>query len=136
MRLSGWEARLEQVLDAARKTPYALGRHDCFRVACQVVHALTGVDRWAEFAGTYATKREALREIARRGGTFEDAGDWFFGAARIDCVYAKRGDVVAVQTTDGDKHLGVCLGVRSAMLGPHGLVFLPTTDCLCAWSIG
>jgi len=155
-RLDGWESRLNAIIEAARNTPYELGTHDCFRVVCSVIEALTGVNRWPEFSG-YRTKREALRQIAlvaRRAPAsphasrltpheFESAGDWFFGGPRVDLKLARRGDVVAVQTADGEKHLGVHLGDRVALMAPAGLLFLPLagpfkTDCrlLCAWRVG
>jgi hypothetical protein len=134
-RLDGWEARLLAVIDAARAEPYVLGVHDCFRVACQVVTALTGVDRWPEFAG-YTTKREALAKLAQFGSSFEAAGDWFFGEARVDVKRARRGDICCVETLDGEKHLGVCLGRHTALLAPEGLIYLKTLDCRCAWGVG
>lgn len=134
-RLEGWEARLNAVIEAAREEPYTLGRHDCFRLACQVRAALTGVDRWPEFAG-YTTRRQALARIAARGSSFEAAGDWFFGSPRVPAALARRGDIVAFQTEDGEKHLGVCLGDRVACLLATGLAFIAPEACSCAWSIG
>src|SRR5262245_28821615 len=48
-RLPGWEKRLHAVIAAAGDRAYKLGEHDCFRVACLDVEALTGVDLWAEW---------------------------------------------------------------------------------------
>ena len=135
MRIEGWESRLMTIVDDARAQPYALGSHDCFRVACRVVEALTGIDRWPELSG-YKTKRQSKMRIAKYGSTFEEAGDWFFGAARVDVRLARRGDICALQTTDGEKHLGVCIGAEVALLADAGLVYLPTLDCLCAWRVG
>lgn len=135
MRIEGWEARLAAIVEAARVRPYVLGEHDCFRVACEVVEALTGVDRWLEFVG-YRTKREALVLLARHGATFEAAFDWFFGAAHVDVRLARRGDIVALADETGEKHLGVCLGLNAAYLAPTGLVQVPTRQGLCAWEVG
>jgi hypothetical protein len=134
MRLEGWEFRLDKVIEAARARKYEIGRHDCFRVACQVLEALTGRDRWPEFDGRYSSSREALRLIAQYGSTFEAAFDWFFGS-HVEVRRARRGDIVAVKGEDGQKHLGVCLGVNSAFLAPQGLVYVPTLTGLCAWRI-
>ena len=139
--MEGWESRLDAVIEQARHEPYEIGRHDCFRVACAVIEALTGVDRWPEFRG-YRTKREALARIARHGSSFETAGDWFFGAGRIPVSSASRGDIVALKTPDGGKHLGVCVDHRVAFLSETGLIFIPITDAvspitmLCAWRVG
>ncbi len=134
MRREGWESRLALVIQAARYTPYELGTHDCFRVACRVVEALTGVDRWHEFAG-YTTKREALALIASHGSSFEAAFDWLLGP-RWDVRLARRGDLCCVQTEDGEKHLGVCLGREVALTAPEGLIYTPLLSCLCCWRIG
>lgn len=135
MRLEGWERRLDAVVEAARERPYALGEHDCFRVACRVLEALTGVDRWPEFSG-YTTRREAMRKLAEYGSTFEASGDWFFGDTSIGVRWARRGDICCIQTEDGEKHLGVCLGAETALLAPDGLTYVPTLTCLCAWRVG
>lgn len=134
MRIDGWESRLALLLEDARERPYQLGQHDCFRFACRVVEALTGVDRWPEFRG-YATRREALALLARHGHSFEDAFDKLAGA-RIPALKARRGDLVAVQTLDGDKHLGVVTGAEAAFLAPEGLRWVPVRECLCGWRVG
>lgn len=134
-RIEGWESRLAAVLEAARHAPYELGEHDCFRLVCRVIEALTGVDRWPTFAG-YRTRGEALRAIATFGSSFEAAFDWFFGAPAVAVATARRGDVLAIATPDGDKHLGVCVGAQAAFLAPQGLLFVPTASCLCAWRVG
>jgi len=135
MRLAGWDARLAALIEDARNRPYELGAHDCFRMACRVIEALTGVDRWPEFAG-YRTRRQTLALLAAHGASFEAAGDWFFGGARIDWKQARRGDVAAVATADGEKHFAVCVGSRMACLAPDGLLFLPMSAALCAWKVG
>lgn len=135
MRLEGWERRLEQAIEAARARPYELGVHDCFSFACHVIQALTGVDRWPEFAG-YRTKREAMIKLAERGSSFEAAGDWFFGAPRVGVKLARRGDICCFRDALREKHLGVCLGRRTAVLQTSGLAFVETSECLCAWAVG
>lgn len=134
MRRDGWEQRLNVVLEHARTQPYRLGEHDCFRLACRVVEALTGVDRWPEFAG-YTTRREALALLARHGGSFEEAFDKLAGT-RIEAAEVRRGDLVCMRTEDGEKHLGVATGVHAALLAEAGLVWLRTRDALCGWRVG
>jgi hypothetical protein len=135
VRLEGWERRLEAVIEDARQRPYRLGEHDCFRLTCRVLEALTGRDRWPEFSG-YTTRREGLAGLARHGRSFEAAFDWFFGAPSVDVRQARRGDLCCVQTVDGEKHMGVCLGAEVALLAPEGLTYTPTLTCRCAWRVG
>jgi hypothetical protein len=135
-RIEGWESRLIAAVEAARWTRYELGVHDCFRVACHVVEALTGVDRWPEFAGRYHDKRGAVALLAEHGKTFEAAFDWFFDTPHVPVQEAARGDIVALRTADGEKHLGVCLGCDVAFLAPEGLLFLQRSSAHCAWRVG
>lgn len=135
-RLEGWEGRLLAVIEAARHQRYELGQHDCFRVACAAIEALTGVDRWPEWAGRYSTRREALHLIAQYGHSFEHAFSWFFGTEPAGPKLARRGDICALATPDGEKHLGVCMGVDTAFLAEPGLLFVPTSSCLCCWRVG
>ncbi len=134
-RIQGWESRLIAVIDAARHVPYVLGVHDCFRLACAVVEALTGVDRWPDFAGTYATKREALVRIAEHGSSFEDAGSWFFGGAPININFAQRGDIAALMEK-GMYHLGIVMGEKIVCLSDDGVIDRPR-ECACVvWGVG
>lgn len=135
-RLPGWEARLHAVVEDARRRPYALGVHDCFRVACEAMRALTGVDRWSLFAGRYATRREALRLIGRHGRSVDEAGSWLFGGPVRPAAEARRGDVVKFVDAAGEAHLGVCLGAKAAVLGEAGLGFVPLGACAGCWRIG
>lgn len=136
MRLEGWEARLAAVIETARQEPYVLGVHDCFKVACMTVEALTGVDRWPEFAGRYRTKREALALLARYGSSFDTAFSWFFEGDPFDMKFAHRGDIAKFVDPSGEAHLGVVVGLEVAVLGEKGLAFLPRTACVHAWRVG
>jgi hypothetical protein len=138
MRPAGWESRLNDILNDARTQPYELGVHDCFRVTCRVVEALTGEDRWPEFSGRYKNKREALKLIAEYGSSFISAFDWFFRGSNVSVKEARRGDIVAIRTEDGEHHLGTVTldGTKAALLASEGLVYLPVSSCLCAWRIG
>lgn len=124
------------VLEEARARPYELGIHDCFRLACSIVDALTGVDRWPEFSGRYATESESRRLLARYGSSFEGAFDWFFGANSVNVRMARRGDIAAWADVDGELHLAVVDGARAWVLGPEGLAAVPALTCRCAWRVG
>lgn len=136
-RVPGWEARLAGVLDAAAERPYVLGSYDCLRVACEVVAALTGVDHWQRFAGRYASRREALREIRAFGDSFGEAVSAVLQIDPTDKLLARRGDLVLYRDEAGD-HIGICVGERVFVTGPEGLVTVPVVDrrVLAAWAIG
>lgn len=137
VRLEGWEGRLAGVVEAARHVPYQLGEHDCFRFACAVVEALTGIDRWPEWAGRYTTRREALRCIHAYGGAgFTEAGSKLFGGAPVPASKARRGDVLEFVDPFDEKHLGVCVGAEVAVLADGGLRFVRLSQCAHAWRVG
>lgn len=136
-RLQGWEARLATVLEAARHQPYALGEHDCLRLACQSVEALTGVDHWPRFAG-YTTQREALRTIARIAATLGEAVTAVLRVEPSRIRMAQRGDIALYRDVTGQDHLGVVVGSNVAVLREDGIQMLPLLDngLLCAWRVG
>jgi hypothetical protein len=134
-RLEGWERRLEDVLQAAESEPYVLGVHDCFKVACAAVHALTGVDFWPEWAGRYNTQQEALRLIVEYGGDFDGAFSRLFGTELGNPLFARRGDVLKFES-EGVPHLGVCRGRGVVVLGEKGLQTIPLRSCAGVWKIG
>lgn len=135
-RLPGWESRLAAALDDARARPYALGEHDCFRVACAAVEALTGVDHWSHWGGTYRTPRQALARIVAFGGDFEHAFSRLFGGELQPMSAARRGDIALYVDAAGDRHLGVVVGAQVAALGEHGVVPLKRGECVGCWRIG
>lgn len=134
-RIEGWEARLAAEVEAARAKPYEIGVHDCFRFACACVQALTGVDLWAQYGGGYRTRREAMRELAKHGASFDEVFSTGFGVNPISPRLARRGDVLKYEDARG-AHLGVCVGGEAALLDEEGLVFLPLARCAHAWRIG
>lgn len=135
MRKEGWEVRLQSLLEEAETRKYELGKADCFRLACEVVEALTGrPSRWDEWRGRYHDTRSALKLIGEHGG-FRAAFSWFFGSAPIEVKFAQRGDICAWQDKTSMRHLGVCTGRKVALVGESSLFYVPLTDCEFAWRI-
>jgi len=135
-RLPGWESRLAALIETARSEPYELGRHDCFRLACASIEALTGIDHWPRWAGRYGTRRDALKLIAEfhREG-FTAAASKLFGREPVAPLLARRGDIVELVQA-GEQHLGVAVGAEAAVLGEAGLAFIPLSECAHCWRIG
>lgn len=135
MRLEGWEGRLAVALADAEVCPYVLGTHDCLRVACAAVEALTGRDFWPQFAG-YHTKRQALAVIARFGRTLGDAVGNVLGVPSSTPLEARRGDLVLYH--DREHHLGVCTGPRVVVTHEAGLLHIPLDNAgvLNCWRVG
>lgn len=135
VRRQGWESRLADVIARGRTERYELGVSDCFSMACAAVQALTGVDLWAEWAGRYRTRREALRLLHEYAGAgFTEAFSKLFGSTPTDVRLARRGDIV--EYIDAEPHLGVCLGSAVAVREASELVYAPLLMCRHAWRIG
>lgn len=135
VRKAGWETRLAAVVADARKKPYVLGSHDCFRFSCAAVEALTGKDLWPQWAGKYRTKTQALRLIVEYGGDFTSAFTKLFGTAPAPMASANRGDI-AEYVCAGEQHLGVVTGATVALLCEVGVMPLPRRLCNHCWRIG
>ena len=136
-RLPGWEDRLVAVISAARDEPYCLGKHDCFRLACSTVQALTGQDLWTPWAGSYSSKRAALRLIAEfHAEGFTAAASKFFCSEPEPMPMGRRGDICEYVDGEGEQHLGVVLGVFVALMNPAGLDYLPRELAAHCWRIG
>ncbi len=135
-RLPGWEGRLCAVIADVHARPYELGVHDCFRLACAVIEALTGIDRWGEFAGRYRTARECLALLAEHGHNFTEAGTWFFGAQPVSWKRARRGDVLEYREPGGAAHLVVCVGAHCVGLADQGPINIALSACAHAWRVG
>lgn len=134
-RKSGWEQRLSHCLERAADAAYDLGSHDCFIVACDAINAQTGAQFGDDIRGRYKTKAESIALILKWGATFEDAFEKYFGLCRIEPMMAQRGDLCALRTGDGEKHLGICVGERCACLGVDGMLFLSMKVVHCAWTV-
>lgn len=137
-RLEGWEKRLAELVERERamRQVYRLGEHDCFRVACAAIEALTGVDAWPQFRGRYSTKRGALALLAQYGSSFTAAFSAFFGSEPVPIAQARRGDIAEYREACGEAHLGVIVGGQVMVLGELALYFLPRSSCAHAWRVG
>lgn len=136
MRLEGWDARLNSLIESARPKVLEFGTWDCFKLTCAVIEALTGVDRWPEFA--YRTRREAIAKL-RKHGDFLPAFDWFFGSPHTHWKHARRGDI-ACGTESGRsiwRPFGVVVGADIVFLGKkRGITFAPINAATCVWRVG
>lgn len=137
MRLEGWESRLNKLIEWARHKPYKLGEHDCFRMACKDIEALTGIDRWQEWEGRYSTEREAVALIHSYGHNFTEAASRFFGSEPVPVSSASRGDIMEYRDAKCRPHLVVCVGRECVgLLEPAGLTFVEIGSCRHAWRVG
>lgn len=140
MRTEHWEGALAEHLRVEIAKPFAWGEHDCALFTCGVIRLLTGTDPAAEFRGTYTTARGAAKVIRTAGGG--DLGDLAsqlaarHGFAEVAPLFARRGDVVLVQTSAGFALAVVDLdGTHALAPGVEAAVRVPLAECRRAWRI-
>jgi len=136
-RRTDWPERLVAVMEAARNKPYVLGTHDCLRLACSAVEALSGVDFWPRFAG-YKTKRQALVTIAKIAPSLGEAVTATLGVEPSPVLSAWRGDIMLFRDEAGEDHLGVCMGRLVLVTAPEGTlsIALDHPGLMHSWRIG
>ena len=136
-RRNDWPERLVAVVEAIRHQPYLLGEHDCLRLACAAVEAMTGTDFWPRFAG-YKTKRQALVTIARIAPSLGEAVTKTLGVEPSPVRSAWRGDLVLYRDERGEDHLGVCMGRLVILRAPEGTLSMSIDHpgLMTAWRVG
>jgi hypothetical protein len=128
MRPDGWEKRLQEYLQNVG--PFEWGANDCCMFSANAVLAMTGKDYAQPYRG-YKTAKGALSRLKDIG--VEGLATQTWGQPKAP-AYAQRGDVILYDCGKGDA-LGICTGDKIAVIGHEGLVILPMSDCLKAWSV-
>jgi len=133
MKAEGWEQRLSDAIEEARKLQFVWGHHDCATWAFDVRRALTGGPDVATWRGRYKTPIGSHRIMRKLGwNSLEDLGRELLGEPLVGVLMAQRGDLVLSQ---GDPAFGVCIGAQVAFVAPDGLTFLPLSECALAWRV-
>lgn len=131
-------------LVARRRVPFAWGTNDCALFAADAIEAITGVDIAEEFRGRYTNELGALRAVREICGGVDFCDATAYCAAKHGLaeyeypLMAKRGDLVVVRNGDGVEITGV-VGLDGRYVlspGDVGLVQLPITSVVRAWSVG
>ena len=131
-RLTDWEVRLGDVLDAYANRPFEWGKADCCLFVADCVQALTGDDPAKPYRGRYSNETGARLALTRYGaGTLVATFDAAFRAS-VAPAFAHRGDIVMID----DMTAGVCMGAFGYFVGATGLVKHPYADFVNAWRIG
>jgi hypothetical protein len=129
MRVEGWERILQNRINNAQ--PFDWGTNDCCMFAVSVVEAITGVDYGIAYRG-YKTKRGAASRLLKAGGV-EAIATNALGEPKQRKM-ARRGDVVSFMS-EQEVSLGICNGDKIAAVSDDGLVLLPMSQALKAWSV-
>lgn len=134
-RTQGWEQRLYHVTRRLLGIPFGWGTNDCCLFSADCILAVTGSDPAEEFRGTYSTKQEAMRLIAKLD--CRDVGDV---ASRylpeMPVSLARRGDIVMMKNVNNELFLAVVVGHTAVGPTPDGMLHIHKNNALKAWRVG
>ncbi len=107
-RVDGWSDHLFEVIERHGVSEYRPGSFDCFSMACDVVHALTGERVYPDVK--YTTDAGAIRAMTKRG--FPRLGDAMAAVlSERPAGHAQRGDIAVIETGSGALDtLGIIMG--------------------------
>ncbi len=135
MRVQGWQAKLGECIEEARRKPYEIGRYDCLLFSLHVVDQITGIDYGKPLRGRYHSRISSLRLIKEFGRDLKEATTNVLGTPPQDVVKALRGDPMLYVDGAGVEHLGICISHMVAVLGAGGLIFISRNSCECCWNV-
>lgn len=131
MRVDNWPMVLATKIEEWRPRRLQYGLHDCFQFCADLHLALTGIDHLGAFPA-YHSREEADEILAQYGGA-QGLLTFLLGDPK-PALHASRGDLIAADFGDGIAP-GLCIGVHSCTVGPRGLVFIPTSRAIAAWTV-
>ena len=138
MRYENWPELLSAKITETRRGAFAWGSRDCVMWSGEVVEALTGVDPFADWRGTYSDEAGAIAILDGLGG-LETAVTALLPV--IDPKYAQRGDLVLVDMAEFTGNpgwpqcVGVCEGERVIVVGAGQLERISMANALVAWEV-
>ena len=129
-RCNNWELRLYERAAEWQEKIFAYGTADCTAFCGDCVHAMTGINPWAEWAGKYKGARSAAKLIRKRGHhSLFHVLQFIFGRS-VHIAMAQRGDIVYASLGLDAPQIGICLGEQSVSCSPDGLglISVPTLE--------
>ncbi|MGL4640532.1 MAG: DUF6950 family protein [Shewanella sp.] len=132
-RLPDWEVRLSEYITDWQNAEFSYGNADCAKFAAGAACAQTGIDHYAKYAGTYASKAESLQILRDIGdGTLNKTFSLHFEKKKA--AFAQTGDIVFDGRSVGIffSGLGLFIGEED---GRNGLVSKPLHQLTSAWAV-
>lgn len=134
-RLSDWRARLNETIEASRRTPFVWGQSDCAIFAADAIRAVTGEDIAAGYRGTYSDAAGALQALQDAG--FADLAEMAVAyLPEVEPIMAQAGDIVALPSPETGWTLGVVIGERVIGRDLAGLVTIDRSAAQRAFRVG
>lgn len=130
MRVSRWEDRLVEFIDAHLFVPFAWGTNDCVTFAAKWIEVCTGEK---VFEPEHDDVHTAAAELAKRGGIAQAIRD-VLGDPLPNPLAAQRGDIGLVEI-EGRQSAVVVIGADAVGPGEGGLHKAPITSLVMAWRV-
>ncbi len=134
-RIDNWPAILDKFLCERLSVTFEWGKSDCCMFACDALVAITSVDIARDYRGKYKTAiaadkilKEGLNNIVT--GTMHD-----LGSEEINKNFGQRGDLVLINTPNGDALAIINLRGTVTGQGELGLIDYPLDSVIKAWRI-
>jgi len=137
IRLQDWPKRLDACINELRDKPFKWGEQDCGTFAADCIKAMTDCDVISVTRGQYndADGANAVIDNLSFAGV-RAATTGILGAPYPNPLFAKRGDIVAVDSGNGDALAVVALDGKHALApAKRGLVQFAMSEWLCAWEV-
>lgn len=127
VRVKDWDRRLAAVTARHLNTPSEWGASDCIMKVAEAVEAVIGEDMARLYRGKYSTEIGAAKILRKKGcaNVEELLAKKFKPVGRL---MAQRGDVVSIDTQDGQVAAGYVTEYGVAVATPSGIVFHPQTS--------
>lgn len=132
-RVEHWESALLATVHAWQNATFGWGEKDCAHFAGDIVRAMTDTDISDQFAPFYTGQGSAAQLLAERGG-MGAAVSAILGEP-VDCLQARRGDIVAVKAPQG-LALGAVIGTHAVALTTAGLRPFSMGYWQACWAVG
>lgn len=135
-RVSGWESRLNRLLQDRLNTPFEWGTNDCVSFACTAIREITEQDLIQEHRGEYRSEEGAFERLAAYGESFPaQISKLFEPFNKVTNALLWSGDVALVRHPRG-LSVAVYHSGRLFAPGEQGLDFLPLDEGLKFWGVG
>ena len=117
-----WAERLSNFLGGCQTREFVRGEFDCALFACDAFEIQTGKDPGEDFRGKYNTKKGAIIELKKNGGTLRNVAVKKFKEFKleiVDKVFAQRGDIAYARIKNDSVLAVVDLSGNFLTLSPH-----------------
>ena len=132
-RLVDWPSRLNDHIEEWRHKKFEWGKADCGHFCLYAEKAICGSSRFDDWIGQYSTQNGFARFLVKMG-LGDLAASVGARLTEIKVLEAQRGDVVLIDTPDGDA-LSLVVGDKVAAMGKDGLIFLRLDAAKKAWKV-